>query len=115
MRSTSSGESMSDKRLTDSLPIAIRPYAEKALGWATGLSKPVRILVLTTALALIAFGGWFGVHGSQPTYTVLFSNLDSGDAASVVAKLKEMKVPYRVEGDGAIIEVPEEKARELRL
>lgn len=106
---------MSDKRLTDSLPIAIRPFAEKAVGAVMGLSKPVRIFVLTTTIALLAFGGWFGLHGSQPTYTVLFSNLERDDAASVVAKLKEMKVPYRVEGEGAVIEVPEDKARELRL
>ena len=60
-------------------------------------------------------GSLSAVRASIPPYTVLFSNLDRDDASAVVAKLKEMKVPFRLEADGAIIEVPEEKARELRL
>jgi len=48
-------------------------------------------------------------------YAALFSQLDRDDASAIVAKLKELKIPYRVDGDGTTIEVPESRARELRL
>lgn len=106
---------MSDKRLLDALPAPIRPFAEKAIAFAKGLGKPARILIVTTVVALVGIGGYVTYHGNNPNYVTLFSNLDREDAAQVVAKLKEQKVPYRLEGDGTAIEVPEEKARELRL
>ena len=106
---------MSDKRFVDSLPQSLRQPVEKALSWAGGLSKQVRIFVLTTVVALVLLGAFFGFRNANPTYATLFSNLDREDAAQVVAKLKEMKVPYHIEGDGTVIEVPEDKARELRL
>lgn len=106
---------MSDKRLIDSLPASLRPWVEKGISGVKGLSRPMRIVIVTTALVLAAFAGWSGFRTHNPPYAVLFNNLDREDAAAVVAKLKEMKVPYRLEGDGSLIEVPEEKAREVRL
>jgi len=106
---------MSEKSLLEQLPPAVRPWADKAVTWARGLSRPARIFALTTLLALAAGGGFLGLRGANPTYVTLFSNLERDDAGQVVAKLKEMKVPYRVEGDGTVVEVPEERARELRL
>lgn len=44
---------------------------------------------------------------------VLYSNLGQEDAGQVVGKLKEMKVPYRVEGNA--IYVPTARVYELRL
>lgn len=44
---------------------------------------------------------------------VLYSNLGQEDAGQVIGKLKEMKVPYRVEGTA--IYVPTAKVYELRL
>ncbi|HSW63287.1 MAG TPA: flagellar basal-body MS-ring/collar protein FliF [Dissulfurispiraceae bacterium] len=44
---------------------------------------------------------------------VLYSNLGQEDAGQVIGKLKEMKVPYRVEGNA--IYVPTPKVYELRL
>ncbi|HVH41100.1 MAG TPA: flagellar basal-body MS-ring/collar protein FliF, partial [Labilithrix sp.] len=106
---------MSDKRLIDSLPAPVRPLVEKVVAGVKGLSRPAKIVIVTTTLVLVAFGAWSGFRSSNPPYAVLFNNLDRDDAAAVVAKLKEMKVPYRLEGDGSVIEVPEEKAREVRL
>lgn len=106
---------MSEKRFVDLLPAQVRPWIEKAEEWAKGLSRPARILVLSTAITAIALVSYFSLRGGTQSYTVLFANLDREDAAQVVGKLKEMKVPYRLEADGAVIEVPEDKARELRL
>lgn len=109
------GKTSSASSLVAMLPAGVRPWAEKGLAFVNGLSKPARVLAVSTLLAALVIGGYFGVHGSNVSYVVLFSNLEHDDAATVVAKLKEMKVPYRLEGDGSTIEVPEEKARETRL
>lgn len=48
-------------------------------------------------------------------YQVLFSNLSQEDAASATARLKEMKIPYKLEGNGNVIMVPAKDVYDLRL
>lgn len=79
------------------------------------LPRAMRILAASTAAAALVIGVWLAVKAGDAKYVVLFSSLDREDAAATVAKLKEMKIPYRLEGDGTIVEVPEEKVRETRL
>ncbi|RME57649.1 MAG: flagellar M-ring protein FliF, partial [Candidatus Dadabacteria bacterium] len=53
---------------------------------------------------------------SQPEYGVLFSNLSESDAAAVVSRLKELKIKYRIQGDGDTIAVsPPDTVYDLRL
>lgn len=109
---------MSEVRFIDNLISKAgpaRPVLEAGLAKIRGMSKGARIFALSVIVATLAIGGFFGFRRVEPSYTPLFTNLDRDDGASVVAKLKELKVPYRVEGDGSVIEVPEEKVRELRL
>jgi flagellar M-ring protein FliF len=91
----------------------------KALGvvraWLAGLSRPAKILCASTAIAAVVLGSYFAYKASDTTWSTLFANLDREDAAAVVAKLKEMKVPYRLGEDGSTISVPDERARDLRL
>lgn len=100
--------------------------AARALAFARGLfdrarakfaamSKPARVMFLTTAAAAVVITAFFTYRSSATSWETLFANLDREDAAAVVAKLKEMKVPYRLEGEGGTIEVPRTRARELRL
>jgi flagellar M-ring protein FliF len=73
--------------------------------------------VSLAAATLIAFVGiglivyWSG----QVDYKVLFSNLSSQDAGSIVVKLQEKKVPYRISPGGDTVSVPAERVAELRL
>jgi flagellar M-ring protein FliF len=48
-------------------------------------------------------------------FRVLYSNLSDEDAAAIVAKLKELKVPYSIEAGGHSILVPTEKVYDTRL
>jgi len=48
-------------------------------------------------------------------YRVLFANLSSEDAGSIVDKLKEKKIPYELNGTGDTISVPSEMVAEMRL
>ncbi len=97
------------------IPENIRPYVLRALAFVKGLSRPVKVFTVTTMALAIALASYVSVRSANPTYAVLYANMDREDAAAVVAKLKEMKVPYKVEGDGTTVEVPEAQARELRL
>ncbi|MFH1034942.1 MAG: flagellar basal-body MS-ring/collar protein FliF [Pseudomonadota bacterium] len=60
---------------------------------------------------LIALMLWI----NQPEYQVLYSGLAQRDASQVVTKLKDLKVPYHLEGDGGTIKVPQENLYEARL
>ena len=48
-------------------------------------------------------------------YQPLFTGLATEDASTVVAKLKEQKVPYRLGVNGTTISVPKEKVYDVRL
>ena len=73
-------------------------------------------MIILVALAgsiagLIAVALWT----QQPDMQVLFTNLNPEDAAGIVDKLKETKVPYETTGGGATILVPSAQVHELRL
>lgn len=68
----------------------------------------IAVIALTIAL-MVGIMLW----SERVDYQVLYSNLTQEDAGQVINKLKEMKVPYKV--DGNAIYVPTSKVYELRL
>jgi flagellar M-ring protein FliF len=71
-------------------------------------------LALLSVLALcVAIISGMVMWSQKVDYQVLFSNITQEDAGQVIAKLKDMKVSYQVEGNA--ISVPSEKVYELRL
>lgn len=73
-------------------------------------------MIILVALAgsvagLIALALWT----QQPDMQVLFTNLNSEDAAAIIDKLKESKTPYDTTGGGATILVPAAQVHDLRL
>lgn len=97
------------------LPAPALAAIESVKGRFVALSRPLRILIATsTALALL-FGSFILYREAHEPYAVLFSQLDQDDAAGIVAKLRELKSPYRLEAGGTTIEVPEAKVAELRM
>jgi len=55
------------------------------------------------------------VFANRTEYRPLFANLSGEDAGEIVKKLKEQKIPYRIESEGTAILVPADKVYELRL
>ncbi len=109
----SSGESASDP-IARTLAFA-RTTFDKARAKLAAMSKPARVMLLSTIAAAIVLTSYVGYRSSETSWATLFANMEREDAAAVMAKLKEMKIPYRVEGDGGTIEVPQANVRELRL
>ena len=73
-------------------------------------------MIILVALAgsvagLIALALWT----QQPDMQVLFTNLNGEDAAGIIDKLKETKVPYETAGGGSTVLVPSAQVHELRL
>lgn len=93
----------------------VRGHVASARTKFGAMSKPARVMLLSTVAAAIIIVSYFGYHSTDTSWGTLFANLDREDASAVVAKLKEMKIPYRLEGEGTTIEVPQQRVRELRL
>jgi flagellar M-ring protein FliF len=77
------------------------------------LSK--KLLLAGVGVLLIAGFGAMFFWANRINYQPLYTNLTPEDAAQVVEKLKEQKMPYQLEGGGTMVMVPAEKVYELRL
>jgi len=83
------------------------------IGWQKLNINQKMIIAITVILFLVAFGTlifWI----MRPSYAVLFSNLTPEDASSIVAKLQEKNIPYRLKGT-SMVEVPSDKVYETRI
>lgn len=97
------------------LPPALGGAVGMARAWFSRLSRPAKILLFSTSALAALSVIFFAYEQSHEPYSVLFAQLEQDDATAMVAKLKEMKVPYRLEGGGSTIEVPDSKVADTRL
>jgi flagellar M-ring protein FliF len=74
-----------------------------------------QLSLLGVVLACVAFFAFIILQANKADYQLLFGNLDNADAAAVVDRLKEQKVPYRLENGGRAIFIPADKVYETRL
>jgi flagellar M-ring protein FliF len=79
------------------------------------LSTPKRLSLIVVTLAVVVGVLTFSILSTQKSYAYLFTDLSPEDAAAIAGKLKELKVPYRVDAAGTAIEVLDERVHELRL
>lgn len=82
--------------------------------WAR-LAWPGRLGLSLGAALIVAGAIALALWSSRSDYGVLFSQLNEGDAANIVAQLKKQKVPYRLADDGATVEVPAARVYDTRL
>jgi len=71
----------------------------------------ILIALAGSVAGLIALALWT----QQPDMQVLFTNLSGEDAAAIIDKLKETKVPYETTGGGSTVLVPSAQVHDLRL
>lgn len=82
--------------------------------WAAW-SKARKLTVAIVAACVIAASVTIWAVSSQQSYDYLFTDLSTEDAAAIVGKLGELKIPYKVEASGSAILVPAERVHEIRL
>lgn len=69
------------------------------------------VLSIAAVAGTLALAWW----AQNPSYGVLFANIDATDAGGVVEYLKAEKIPYRVGDNGTAIEVPRGRVYEARM
>jgi flagellar M-ring protein FliF len=72
------------------------------------------VLGAVVVLTIIGFASLFFM-ANKTEFGVLYTNLSEKDASEIVDKLKEMRVPYELEGGGSAIRVPAGQVHETRL
>lgn len=79
------------------------------------LSLPQKLSLSVVALAAVAAVFFLTTWAQRPEYSAAFRGLSESDAATVVAKLKELKIPYELADGGATVRVPSDKVYDVRL
>ena len=93
----------------------MNPVFEQVKTVWENMPKWRRVAVCAAVVALLgAFLAMFWFANKTP-YGVLYSGLAEKDASAIVEKLKEMRVPYTLTGEGGTIEIPVAQVREVRL
>mgnify|MGYP001228414240 CR=1 FL=1 len=67
--------------------------------WAS-LSTVKRIALVTVATGVLIAISAISFFGSQERYAYVFTELNSEDASAIVEKLKELKIPHKIEAGG---------------
>jgi flagellar M-ring protein FliF len=93
----------------------IEQFFARLKAGAESLSGKQLVSLSLAFLAVVALTIGSAYWLNTPNYGVLFSDMDTESASSVVAKLKEQKVPYAIDEGGRTIRVPTTRVDELRL
>jgi flagellar M-ring protein FliF len=78
------------------------------------LDRQRRVALIGGVLVILALIAAFAFWTLRRDYQVLFKDMAQRDAAAVVAELKRLKVPYRLEADGSGVRVPADTVHETR-
>ncbi len=78
-----------------------------------GINQKVSLLLV--GLGVIAGGVVLVCVARQPSYELLYSDLEEKDMAQVVGYLKDSKVPYQITAGGKALMVPEGQKYDLRI
>ncbi len=77
---------------------------------------PVRLAVIgVVASLMIAAFGWMMFASNETSQSLLYADLDMGDASRIVQHLDMAKVAYRLGQDGTAIYVPSDQVGRLRI
>ena len=94
--------------------LAALPAPRDARGMWLSLSRNQRLTLGMIAIAAVVVLVGFVTMSRPAEYQVAFSNLKDEDAAAVVTKLKEAKIPYEL-GERGTIKVPGAQVQEVKL
>jgi len=83
--------------------------------YLAGFTPGQKTVSALAAPGLVIGGALFVTHASGPSYTVLYSNLQSSQAGQVTQKLTSDHVPYELQDGGATVLVPETDVNQERI
>ncbi len=74
-----------------------------------------RIALLILAVGFVAGFVFLMNWAGNPEFHPLYTNLDANDAGTILNRLKEQKIPYRLSANGSTLLIPQEKIYEIRM
>ncbi len=74
-----------------------------------------RIALLILAVGFVAGFVFLMNWAGNPEFHPLYTKLDANDAGTILNRLKEQKIPYRLSANGSTILIPQEKIYEIRM
>lgn len=77
--------------------------------------RPRQISLAVIALLSLIFFALIVIQARHVDYQLLFGNLAAQDASAVITRLKEQKIPFRLEDGGKAIHIPANQVYETRL
>ncbi len=92
-----------------------RQFRDSLMGSWGSLTASARLQLVLTGVATAALVVFVVAWGATPQYVNLYSGLPPEDTVAIKSKLVEMDIPFRVEGNGGIIQVPRNLAANARL
>ncbi|MCS7003171.1 MAG: flagellar M-ring protein FliF, partial [Dehalococcoidia bacterium] len=97
------------------MPTALTQLLTQLQAVWSPLSRTQKLSLIGVAIAAVIAIAYFGVAATQTPYATLFTRLNDQDAGAIVARLRELNVPYQLADGGATIRVPEAQVHETRL
>lgn len=88
---------------------------QQARGVWEKTNRTQKIFIGAAAGAAVVLIAVLVIWATTPDYGPLFTQLDEQSAGQITAKLKEMKIPYKLEDNGRTILVPRKNIDELRV
>jgi flagellar M-ring protein FliF len=78
---------------------------------------PLQRKLLMGLVLLLVIGGFISMFlvGNKVQFQPLYGKLSSEDAAQIVDKLREQRVPFKLDGGGTLVMVPADQVYSLRL
>ncbi len=73
-----------------------------------------QLLTMIAIAASVALGVLVILWTQSPDYNLLYANLDDQQAAEIIQSLEGAGIPYKVQGDGAVM-VPAKRVHEARM
>ena len=78
-------------------------------------SAIVIVILLTLVFIFIRSCGMRPGTSKEEAWPVLYSNLDLKDSAEIIARLKELRIPYDIREQGHAIAIPEDRIADARI
>lgn len=88
---------------------------DNARRFASGFTSGQKVVVVLVSVGIVGALAIFTSVSGRPSYSILFTNLQPQDAASITQKLATDHVPYQLQNGGTTILVPQNDVDQERL
>lgn len=88
---------------------------DNARHFAAGFTSGQKVVVVLVSVGIVGALAIFMSVAGRPSYSILFTNLQPQDAASITQKLATDHVPYQLQNGGSTILVPQNDVDQERL